>query len=712
MMMSALAPPPRGPSFASGIAGGASFGPVASVAPGVAGVAAAAASVAPSVAAGTGSSSRGTAVGGLQGAVGTVPCIFQLLVHEAVQVPSGCRALRVAWRKGVKEVSTPMVEVQGGRVEWEAAISLSSLLFKGAGADGKVRFQTKFCWLEVSRDGGDVLGHAQLDLAEYCDGHVHERSLQVWKTLNDANNVKAQAPLGNLRVRISVEARPAGGMLAPPGGSALAAAGTGARGAPTAPPLPAPTAMPSPPQRQTRASIASSADGVHVGSLSPVAGGKSPQFPSAPKLWLPFPRGEEGLPDLRSDLEVARPGGGVTPSRPATVTQGATMAEGHVSASNLVLPDVHGATSIHADILQELPARLVALCNRQCLHSHLSSVEQEDALRVVTAMLRRSHEPLPSCGVLFSTIPVRVVVSSLGGHGRGVAPPPAGGGTVKPVAPPVRPDDSPAGVPSAPPAGVAAIGAQPVGTEGFGPPGTAATVAVGVAPPSMEATGIFVPPGAAAAATKPPLSMPALATVLGGVAEAACTRHLCELLGHLADLRSLALALPPVADDDHPDSPGVGGADDVFPSLRRNAAAFAAAGKQAPPAEVVGSPPSPPFRQGFMSPFSEGLGKTVIYSGGVGLVQRQPSVPVNVMVSQIREGILWDVDQASGIGERVLEEISGELGELLLHLQEAARDRDLWAQRFLASRELQYSSALFEQAARIDHMDFAVASVA
>lgn len=64
-----------------------------------------------------------------------------------------------------------------------------------------------------------------------------------------------------------------------------------------------------------------------------------------------------------------------------------------------------GVASPYAFELSDLPARLLALCSRQCAASGLTSAEREDALRVFVAALKRSQDPVPSCGVLFSSTP-------------------------------------------------------------------------------------------------------------------------------------------------------------------------------------------------------------------------------------------------------------------------------------------------------------------
>jgi hypothetical protein len=87
---------------------------------------------------------------------------------------------------------------------------------------------------------------------------------------------------------------------------------------------------------------------------------------------------------------------------------------------------------------------------------------------------------------------------------------------------------------------------------------------------------------------------------------------------------------------------------------------------------------------------------------------RQLSLPAHAMVRQIVLG----VDQATSIGEQVLKDLSAELAALLLQLGDVARDRELWAHRFLASRELQQSAALCSQAATLDRLEFNVPVIA
>ncbi|CAE8639607.1 unnamed protein product, partial [Polarella glacialis] len=118
----------------------------------------------------------------MHGSGGTVPSSFRLVVQEATNVPAGCRSLTVSWKKGIKAVSTWPAVVQDGRSEWDCPLPVSCVLFRStAPFDGQAQFEAKFCWLEVVRDGESVLGHAQLNLADFCDGQVHQRALQVWK---------------------------------------------------------------------------------------------------------------------------------------------------------------------------------------------------------------------------------------------------------------------------------------------------------------------------------------------------------------------------------------------------------------------------------------------------------------------------------------------------------------------------------------------------
>ncbi|CAE7926700.1 unnamed protein product, partial [Symbiodinium sp. KB8] len=64
------------------------------------------------------------------------------------------------------------------------------------------------------------------------------------------------------------------------------------------------------------------------------------------------------------------------------------------------------AFSTVASSFRDLAPRLVSLCNRQCRQSGLTSAEQEDALEQLSASLRRAREPLPSCGIVFTAVPL------------------------------------------------------------------------------------------------------------------------------------------------------------------------------------------------------------------------------------------------------------------------------------------------------------------
>ncbi|CAJ1390625.1 unnamed protein product [Effrenium voratum] len=112
-------------------------------------------------------------------AFGVVHTDFRVLVHEATNVPSWCRTLVVSWKKGVKCVSTEPAPVQRGRAEWNQPLNVSCALCRVT-KSGQVQVQAKFCWLQVFSEDSP-LGHDWLNLADVCDGQVHNRTLQIWK---------------------------------------------------------------------------------------------------------------------------------------------------------------------------------------------------------------------------------------------------------------------------------------------------------------------------------------------------------------------------------------------------------------------------------------------------------------------------------------------------------------------------------------------------
>lgn len=63
--------------------------------------------------------------------------------------------------------------------------------------------------------------------------------------------------------------------------------------------------------------------------------------------------------------------------------------------------------------------------------------------------------------------------------------------------------------------------------------------------------------------------------------------------------------------------------------------------------------------------------------------------------------LVCGVDAAVSVGERALGQASAELGFLYAKLNDVSQDREVWAQRFYAMRELQASARLCEQALRL-----------
>jgi len=684
--------------------------------------------------------------------IGTFPCEFRLVVHEATQIPKGCQTLSVAWKKGVKEVSTGPAPVVDGRADWDCTIPISSILSRRAAGNGEFQFEAKLCFLEVKGEGGDVIGNTQLDLAEFCDGHVHERDL----SMVSRGGVGTNACL--LRLRVSVVAHVPGliGSVPPlePPSLLEPAADYYAEGSPTL--------SNASPRRGIARSVSqlSEADANYVDiaqlALLAAAASSAPQTGPSPRQMRLRPH-VSGLPKR---LSSSRIGGSPTASSCATVPE---------------------PTSKFSTVLTKLPARLVALCKRQCLTSGLSSVQQEDALRLFVSALRSAREPLSSCGIVFSTVPLHAVVPTLQHRSATQESTTVVGSTIS--ATPSHPaaacpgsgisraegvetsDLSSCGgaglarlkVPSAQPGLPAAPASahttsawtgttRPVKNLEMLPAAEVDQQSVPPWPPAMGAGAATVAAVAAACGSIPAgvtSSTISVATTAAEASSRVCTGHLCEMLSHLSDIRSLALALT----DDEPTSPCGAPDDGVNMSPTRIGAALtsaanvfavgvrslagragrvdqvpgagAAAGEPAPEPQVV--TPAPMRKvQSFgslassdtvphecsISPGSRSRSSSVAGRRKSSITQQHASLPFRVVMSQIIHG----VDEVASIGGQVLKDVGTEFGSLVMHLHELSRERDLWAHRFLACRELQYSGALCAQAMSIDQTNFAVAS--
>lgn len=311
----------------------------------------------------------------LAGSASAVTGVFHVAVQEAANVPSGCRALSVAWKKGVKVVSTKAAEVSEGRAEWDCVLPVNCILLRSRSAagvpyDGQAQFQAKFCWLEVRRDGDVVLGHAQLNLADFCDGQVHLRTLQVFKG--------SSSPLGGIRLRVSIQA------VNYLGASASAADSVLAR------------AMPSGSRKlQPKQQLGQQQPSRGSRETMSVADPISPKAPLRGTTPSPVLARAEARPD---GLEIMLNGASGSGTSPQLTGRRPSLSERLRDES---APSAREAVSPYAHSLQDLGHRLLALCNRQCLASGLPSAEQEDALLIFMASLRQSREPLSSCGLLF-----------------------------------------------------------------------------------------------------------------------------------------------------------------------------------------------------------------------------------------------------------------------------------------------------------------------
>eukprot|EP00930_Biecheleria_cincta_P060408 TRINITY_DN46073_c0_g1_i1.p1 TRINITY_DN46073_c0_g1~~TRINITY_DN46073_c0_g1_i1.p1 ORF type:complete len:665 (+),score=95.79 TRINITY_DN46073_c0_g1_i1:38-2032(+) len=656
----------------------------------------------------------------LAGAAAAVSGVFHVVVQDAANVPSGCRTLSVAWRKGVKVVSTKAAEVSEGRAEWDCVLPVNCVLFRSRSAgtvsyDGQAQFQAKFCWLEVRRDGDAVLGHAQLNLADFCDGQVHLRTLQVFKGPSSA--------LGGIRLRVSIQA------VSYLGTSASAVDSVLARAVPSG----SKKLQPSPPLKQQLAQqqqqlSRGSREGMHAASMASPGQALASSLLSAPK-----PEGPEIMLNRTNTL-------GASPGipHPTPGLGGRRLSSSYPSEQRLFdefPPSAHAPVSPFTHSLQQLGHRLLALCNRQCMASGLPSIEQEDSLLVFMALLRRSREPLSSCGLLFSAAPPqwrasRLIPEPLPPLNKLLVSdvPPESSQTSSPGqerGPCATPNVAEESDTQLPPSTLAATVSPS--------PGADVEESAGLARSSpAAASGSFASAGGAAEAPTAELLPPNLYSTgaYAGGDSGALTRPLVELLSHLSGVRSLVLALAPASLQDSRDVPaelesaGTGEGPTIptpivgLPSTvsavgEHNSSSFgrslspisstvamasAAAGASAP--HLTGELTLPANRQiNEGAPQNRGSSCSVeaevpipLAAGPAASVEA--AITTAVVVTQIVHGI----DRACGLSQEACDVLS----TLLVRIHEISRDRELWIHRFLAGRELQYSSILCERALQGD----------
>jgi len=468
------------------------------------------------------------------------------------------------------------------------------------------------------------------------------------------------------------------------------------------------------------------------------------------------------------------------------------------TTSGAATPPFTEAASQHATMLRGLPARLVALCNRQCLASGLSSEEQDDALRILTTALRRAREPLSSCGILFSAVPPQAVPAAVVTAsatppvptGTALAGLPLAGtrnnanGTGSPRLNPLvypaslRADASPFRAPSATASMLASSTAgasgqvrppTPTGSPGsplLSLPAAVANAGIlgnGGTSASAVSVGGQTPCGASAGGASAAMAVTGIGTALAGVVAAdvgqqACTRHIYELLSYLSDIRSLALALelpqvaaateseplptfsltPPAAEQDSAGMRVTVDAGLAAPSETMAAAGQAPPEPLPPPTDAATTPvTNEAFATSAMSQATvpngasteaaveavsvsasatsravspgganvAGTPGTAPGTGGEASTHSANAPPFMASTAQEQEVVsqlIQGVDQAAVAGGQALEEAGAVFSELLLRLDEVSRDREIWAQRFLAARELQYSADLCDRALRLD----------
>mmetsp|Transcript_18648 Transcript_18648/g.41612 ORF Transcript_18648/g.41612 Transcript_18648/m.41612 type:complete len:600 (+) Transcript_18648:72-1871(+) len=294
---------------------------------------------------------------GRAASVGCVPCTFQVQVHEAISVPPRCEKLRVAWRKGKKVVSTDLAMVQAGIAKWEQDLSIDVMLFRVV-RGSQVEVEAKECVLEVRQDSDELVGHAKFDLAEFCTGTVQDRSIMVFRGGTQF--------VGNMRILVSISV----------GSSYLAMATRG-----VAPP------------RNMFKGVAEVESTPELLPAQPAAFTTAPASGRTSRAlsedYAPTPV----IPGLHQPIDVL----------PAMTPIQSGLCSPALPPELRAFPVLPEPCSAYGTSLTTLPARLVALCNRQCKMSKLSLMEQEDAVRMAFANLRQSYE-VTSCGILFSNV--------------------------------------------------------------------------------------------------------------------------------------------------------------------------------------------------------------------------------------------------------------------------------------------------------------------
>jgi len=602
---------------------------------------------------------------GRAASVGCVPCTFQVQVHEAISVPPRCEKLRVAWRKGKKVVSTDLALVQAGHAKWEQDLSIDVMLFRVV-RGSQVEVEAKECVLEVREDRDELVGHAKFDLAEFCTGTVQDRSIMVFRGGTQF--------VGNMRILVSISV----------GSSYLSMATRGVnlprslfKGVAEVHPTLGPEFMPDQPAFPPMAAPAS---------------GRTSRTLSEDHAPTPV------MPGVHQPIDVLP---AMTPIQSGLCSPVPVLPP--ELRSMPVLPE---PASAYGATLTSLPARLVALCNRQCAMSKLSLMEQEDAVRMAFANLRQSYE-VTSCGILFSNASKPRGTSSLTGNsqvsklpvvadadkhvpgegasdkvGDGVDAPSNSGDAVDVVHEP--PD-------------VATTTETETVSEGGAQDedGQVSTIASLPCPVNLHLDSSVIPQSDIA-----DTSAVAGDVVDAGAVVHACCRSVYELMSHLSDIQSLANTLneaglakqlsvqtaepiEPVEERKHRlsseesiDSSQTDTPRQMSVVLSNNAAAFSAAAFSA--AALSNESATQNVPQGHDLPSLNGSDQ-------------------HAVIAQILQGVA----QAVLLSRQVMEEVSLHVHELVLRLHEVAQDRELWVHRLLAHQELHRAWTLQELSARV-----------
>lgn len=607
---------------------------------------------------------------------GNGPLGFRIVIQEANGVPKDFSQLRVLWQKGVQEISTELALVREVnntlRAEWNATLQIQCTCFRAS--DGSLK--AKQCWLQVlsGLHKNSVVGYAQLDLAELSDGRVHSKALRVRSS--DPDPTKAAA-MQSMKLNVTVEAA----AQALPAQSSI-------EGMPSSPTVEQP-----PLAKDISDVIMNELDRMRANSTTFSPSGNhepiSPRFSKSP--W-----GDE--PD--------------TPRGPfpATLTGGSSYVRSRIGSLEIQPDDVRSSvtevsplsgrptrflTNLENDLgeevviekISDLRGRLSNLVWSECSSSGLHWQEQEDALWLLAADLRQQQSL--SCGLVFSCLPgaeSRLSANLANGSRRQFS-----------ILAEREEDSWPMRNLQSDPRDVR----QVVSREDTS----------NVLYQAPASTILFPSPRK----LDPPTPGDSLHPVMEHAQFQEELRRLSmEQQQLLSDVRLQMMALISRESDfqeiSQPKVHYFSGSDHLMDQALE--VGSSEPGQSGPVVASIQQPECSPARlpRASEDPPGQKRKEDRSGSGSAGSSQSRASSKSNSETFQDQaarrtsdlakhiDSLVRNIDQASDLGERVLEDVAAELNNLLRQIHELSNDRQIWADQFLALRDLQRLGELCTQA--------------